>query len=194
VPLELVVRDNGVGFSADPEKLVQLFSSTKAKVFSATQHFAVPEAAVAAAPFASTSGKFGVGLTASILHSSIIFGYCNFYGSRGVCQITTRTSGALAECDGVVRRCTFGVDQAAGQVICVRRQTASSARALPGQRAEQAAGQDANGEASWASGFVGSEVRIVVPGGDAVGSASGKLKAYFQRLHLSAHLLRCAVT
>lgn len=176
-----MVSDNGVGFSADPEKLVQLFSSTKAKNFNVTEDPATPFTPMEATRLTSTSGKFGVGLTASILHSSIIFGDNNFYGSRGVCKVTSRTRRASADSEYIVRQCIFGVDQAAGQVICVH-------------STEHAADQDATEESISTSEFVGSEVRIIVPGGSVVGSASGKLKTYFQRMHLSAHLLHCAIT
>lgn len=178
-----MVSDNGVGFSADPEKLVQLFSSTKAKNFNnlTAEYPTVTSTPMEASRLTSTSGKFGVGLTASILHSSIIFGDHNFYGSRGVCKVTSRTREASAGRQYVVRQCTFGVDQAAGQVICIH-------------RAEHPTDEDITEESSLSLEFVGSEVRIIVPGGSVVGSASGKLKTYFQRMHLSAHLLHCAVT
>ena len=173
-----------------------------------------------------TSGKFGVGLTASILHSSLIFSSCDesgdaaqdlggFFVDGGVCQITTRvqrdpTQAAAAEFEPTeaassssssssssdsdissdlgIMRCVFGVDRALGRIVCLRRE-----RYTDGGELCVGDGRSDVESASPLAGFKGTEVRLVVPGGTAVGLGGLRLVRYFQRLHLSVHLLNCSV-
>jgi hypothetical protein len=164
VPLELTVRDNGDGMSKDPEELVQLFASTKAQGCT-PQTRDVPSSSSPQEQASASSGKFGVGLSASILHSHHIFGLdshgeaSTFFEGGGICQITSNGE-----------RCVLGVDRRLGRVVCVHRSLE----------------HDEDGP--------GTEVRIIVPGGPVVGSAPERIRAYFQRLALTSHLLHCSIT
>jgi len=165
VPLELIVRDNADGMSKDPEELVQLFASTKARGIDSDDCAAPPTGMSSA-----SSGKFGVGLTASILHSHHIFGVdshgrTSYFEEGGICQITSRSE-----------RCVFSVDRNMGHVACVHRESAESAA------------EDQLDSVS------GTEVRIIVPGGAVAGSAPDQIRTYFQRLALTSHLLNCSIT
>jgi hypothetical protein len=171
VPLELIVRDNGEGMSQDPVDLVQLFASTKAQTFAVSSSCSKPQ--LPAGVSSASSGKFGVGLSASILHSHHIFGASNgnvessLFENGGVCEVTTKSQSSARI------RCVFGVDRLNGCIICVHRETF-----------EDADFDEENG----------TEVRIIVPGGEVIGTASDRLRVYFQRISLTSHLINCSVS
>jgi hypothetical protein len=108
----------------------------------------------------------------------------NFFEGGGICQVISR----LDQASKVVK-CTFGVDREEGQIKCLNR-----------EESDDIAFQDGTSTTGMTSDFLpstnsfkGTEIRLIVPGG-AIGSAAERLKAYFQRLRLTAHCLNCDIS
>jgi hypothetical protein len=165
-----------------PYQLVQLFTSTKAAL-SATSATGNYDPITASQEQAQFSGKFGVGLTASILHSHIIFadgGIC-CYESGGVCKITTRYVDEVS-LEELEVECTFGVDRGSEKVVCLNRIV----------RCCNNSAEDNDSQPHLSS--TGTEVKIIVPGGAIVGQAPGRLRSYFEKLNLTDDILDCSVS
>lgn len=164
--------------SVDCAAVAALVNHTDAKAAEATASEA--EAAGAAAPSSSSSGKFGVGLSSCIMFAHCFFGDNNenFFEGKGICQVKTRFHSSTKS---VIVLCTFGVDTSLGRIICLHR------------REIQNDYETESGNPLELTPFWGTEIRIIVPGGHAAQSASHRLQIYFERFHLTSHILKCDI-